>query len=231
MLGLQAHEVSRLSRTWARVGSQGMKIMQDLVEFTTMLRNWKNLRDAMQDIIDEWGDSSGAAAAAAAASASATSSHGMGRGESPSLAMAAIPTPTSPGSSHRQGQLGLFSKKSSTIKDKSLKGGMALHSKSVSGPVFPSLISSLSNKDKDRERQQQQYMMQMHWHQQQQQGGLHPQQLHHQPSLPHPLNTEREEKDKEGRKIVQQQHKGCIPVLGKFCKNYLFSEKIPSCFL
>lgn len=219
MLGLQAHEVSRLSRTWARVGSHGMKIMQELVEFTTMLRNWKNLRDAMQDIIDEWGDSSGAAAAAAAAaSASAPSSNGMSRGESPSLAMATISTPTSPGSSHRQGQLGLFSKKSSTVKDKSLKGGMALHSKSVSGPVFPSLISSLGNKDKDRERQQQQHMMQMHWQQQQQQqqGGLHPQQLHHQPSLPHPLNSERDERVKEGKKIVQQQHKGCIPVLGKF---------------
>jgi len=207
MLGLQAHEVSRLSRTWARVGSQGMKIMHDLVEFTTMLRNWKSLRDAMQDIIDEWGDSPGGAFAPAPAPSSS-----FGRGESPSVAT----SPVSP-SSNRQSQLGLFSKKSSTIKEKSSKGGMALHSKSVSGPVFPSLMSSLG-KDKERERHQQQ-VMQAKWQQQQSQQQQH---LHHQPSLLNTFNFDKEEKDKDGRKAMQQQHKGCIPVLGKFTFAFLF---------
>ncbi|KAI8362576.1 ras guanine nucleotide exchange factor domain-containing protein [Mortierella sp. GBAus27b] len=55
MLGLQKHEVSRLSRTWSRVRPQEMRIMQDLVEFTSMYHNWKHLRTAMKEIADEWG--------------------------------------------------------------------------------------------------------------------------------------------------------------------------------
>ncbi|KAF9950927.1 hypothetical protein BGZ65_006285, partial [Modicella reniformis] len=62
MLGLQKHEVSRLNRTWARVRSQEMRIMQDLIEFTSMYHNWKHLRNAMKDIADEWGGASGAGA-------------------------------------------------------------------------------------------------------------------------------------------------------------------------
>ncbi|KAG0197478.1 hypothetical protein BGX28_009049 [Mortierella sp. GBA30] len=58
MLGLQAHSVSRLSQTWARVRSQEMSIMHDLVEFTSPFHNWKHLRDAMKNIADEWGGSS-----------------------------------------------------------------------------------------------------------------------------------------------------------------------------
>lgn len=203
MLGLQAHEVSRLSRTWARVGSQGMKIMHDLVEFTTMLRNWKNLRDAMQDIIDQWGDSPGGAFAPAS-----NPSSSFGRGESPSVATSPVSSP-----SNRQSQLGLFSKKSSTVKEKSSKGGMALHSKSISGPVFPSLMSSLG-KDKDKERERHQ-----------QQGQWLQQQLHHQPSFLNTFNFDKEEKDKDGRKVMQQQHKGCIPFLGKFTRSIISSWK------
>ncbi|GJJ73466.1 Gdp/GTP exchange factor required for growth at low temperatures [Entomortierella parvispora] len=215
MLGLQAHEVSRLSRTWARVGSQGMKIMHDLIEFTTMLRNWKNLRDAMQDIIDEWGDSPGGAFSPSSASGPPSS---FGRGESPSMAA----SPVTP-SSNRQSQLGLFSKKSSTVKEKSSKGGMALHPKSVSGPVFPSLKSSLN---KERERQQQQ-APQAQW-QQQQQSQQQQQQLHHQPSFLNTFNFDKEEKDKDGRKVVQQQHKGCIPFLAVYLSDLLFNTELPS---
>ncbi|KAF8934969.1 hypothetical protein BGZ58_005322 [Dissophora ornata] len=59
MLGLQAHSVSRLSQTWARVRAQETRIMHDLVEFTSPFHNWKHLRDAMKNIADEWGGSSG----------------------------------------------------------------------------------------------------------------------------------------------------------------------------
>ncbi|KAF9572985.1 hypothetical protein EC968_009190 [Mortierella alpina] len=58
MLGLQAHSVSRLSQTWARVRSQEMNVMHDLVEFTSPFHNWKHLREAMRCIADEWGGSS-----------------------------------------------------------------------------------------------------------------------------------------------------------------------------
>ncbi|KAG0054532.1 hypothetical protein BGZ83_011032 [Gryganskiella cystojenkinii] len=226
MLGLQAHEVSRLSRTWARVGSHGMKIMQELVEFTTMLRNWKNLRDAMQDIIDQWGDtSSGSAAAVAIAATSTSAPASMGRtglgGENQSITVATVPTTASATSvpTNRQSQLGLFSKKSSTVKDKSSKNGTAVHSKSVSGPVFPSLMSSLS-KDKERERQQH-ILLQQQTQQQQHQ-------LHHHPSLQYGLNTENNEKDKEGKKGIQQQHKGCIPVLAVYLSDLSFNNELPS---
>ncbi|KAK3821414.1 MAG: hypothetical protein J3Q66DRAFT_333268 [Benniella sp.] len=59
MLGLQAHSVSRLSQTWARVRAQEMRIMHDLVEFTSPFHNWKHLRDAMKNIADEWGGNGG----------------------------------------------------------------------------------------------------------------------------------------------------------------------------
>ncbi|KAF9955788.1 hypothetical protein BGZ72_003412 [Mortierella alpina] len=61
MLGLQAHSVSRLSQTWARVRSQEMSVMHDLVEFTSPFHNWKHLREAMRCIADEWGGSSSGA--------------------------------------------------------------------------------------------------------------------------------------------------------------------------
>ncbi|CAO3573653.1 unnamed protein product [Mortierella alpina] len=61
MLGLQAHSVSRLSQTWARVRSQEMNVMHDLVEFTSPFHNWKHLREAMRCIADEWGGSSSGA--------------------------------------------------------------------------------------------------------------------------------------------------------------------------
>lgn len=59
MLGLQAHSVSRLSQTWNRVRAQEMRIMHDLVEFTSPFHNWRHLRDAMKNIADEWGGNGG----------------------------------------------------------------------------------------------------------------------------------------------------------------------------
>ncbi|KAG0300991.1 hypothetical protein BGZ98_008711 [Dissophora globulifera] len=95
MLGLQVHEVSRLSRTWALVRPQEARIMQELQEFTSMLHNWKHLRNAMKNIADD--------------SLQSISSSG--------------------------------------------------HHKAVSGPVYPSLVSSLT-KDKDRDGAQPQHPLQ-----------------------------------------------------------------------
>ncbi|KAF9156588.1 hypothetical protein BG015_003888 [Linnemannia schmuckeri] len=74
MLGLQSHSVSRLNQTWARVRAQEMRIMEDLVEYTSPFHNWKHLRDDMKSIADEWGGSGngGAGVSASATAPTAT---------------------------------------------------------------------------------------------------------------------------------------------------------------
>ncbi|KAG0240526.1 hypothetical protein BGW41_006921 [Actinomortierella wolfii] len=57
ILGLQSHNVSRLTKTWARVRPKEILMMQDLIEFTSPFNNWKHLRDTMKNIADEWGGS------------------------------------------------------------------------------------------------------------------------------------------------------------------------------
>ncbi|KAF9928123.1 hypothetical protein FBU30_002625 [Linnemannia zychae] len=52
-----SHNVSRLNQTWALVRAQEMRIMEDLVEYTSPFHNWKHLRDDMKSIADEWGGS------------------------------------------------------------------------------------------------------------------------------------------------------------------------------
>ncbi|KAG0068078.1 hypothetical protein BGZ89_005274 [Linnemannia elongata] len=47
----------RIAHTWARVRAQEMRIMEDLVEYTSPFHNWKHLRDDMKSIADEWGGS------------------------------------------------------------------------------------------------------------------------------------------------------------------------------
>ncbi|KAI7832216.1 hypothetical protein BC939DRAFT_434872 [Gamsiella multidivaricata] len=69
-VALQTEPVERLTRTWARVRAQEMRIMRDLVEFTMPMRNWKHLRDAMKNIADEWGGSGNGAVGPASASVS-----------------------------------------------------------------------------------------------------------------------------------------------------------------
>ncbi|KAF9128445.1 hypothetical protein BGW39_005039 [Mortierella sp. 14UC] len=165
MLGLQAHEVSRLSRTWARVRSQETKMMEDLVEFTSPFHNWRHLRNAMKSMADEWGGAT------------------TGQDPVPVVPVAVavgVSSGTTPGSgsSKRQnkegGGGGLFSKIALSSKDRDkqqyhqqqsssshhsksspLMGGhSSSHTKSFSGPVFPSLVSTLSssNKDKDKDK-------------------------------------------------------------------------------
>ncbi|KAF9903039.1 Guanine nucleotide exchange factor lte1 [Linnemannia zychae] len=163
MLGLQAHEVSRLSRTWARVRSQETKMMEDLVEFTSPFYNWRHLRNAMKTMADEWG---GAATGQDPVPVVPVSvAVGVSSGSAPGS-----------GSSKRQSKEGggLFSKIALSSKDKdkqqyhqsqssfshhgkssTLTGGQSSSpTKSFSGPVFPSLVSTLSssNKDKDKDK-------------------------------------------------------------------------------
>lgn len=57
MLALQNPAVSRLQRTWARVGTFEMRIFKNLSEFTSPVKNWRNLRTAMSSVLEEWGGS------------------------------------------------------------------------------------------------------------------------------------------------------------------------------
>ncbi|KAG9070218.1 hypothetical protein KI688_009552 [Linnemannia hyalina] len=202
MLGLQAHEVSRLSRTWARVRSQETKMMEDLVEFTSPFHNWRHLRNAMKTMADEWG--------------------GAATGQDPvpvSVAVDIASSLSTSGSkkSNKDGG-GLFSKIAMGGKDKqkdhhylksqqqnqqqqqhysamqhhgtkssTLTGHSSSPTKSFSGPVFPSLVSTLSSRDKD--------------------------------------------KDKDANKsssLSQQPMGGCIPFLGVYLSDLLFNTELPS---
>ncbi|KAF9292945.1 hypothetical protein BGZ88_005949 [Linnemannia elongata] len=152
MLGLQAHEVSRLSRTWARVRSQETKMMEDLVEFTSPFHNWRHLRNAMKTMADEWG---GAA---------------TGQDPVPVSVAVEVSSSSSPSGSKRSNKDGggLFSKIALSSKDKQKDQhhsksqqqnqqqqhyfASSSQTKSFSGPVFPSLVSTLSSRDKDKDK-------------------------------------------------------------------------------
>lgn len=138
-------------------------MMEDLVEFTSPFHNWKHLRNAMKTMADEWG---GAA---------------TGQDPVPVSVAVSVSSPTSPGSKrqHKDGG-GLFSKIALSSKDKhkeqqhqaqshqqhqqqhssshhggkslTLMGHSSSHTKSFSGPVFPSLVSTLSSRDKDKDK-------------------------------------------------------------------------------
>ncbi|KAK3844762.1 MAG: hypothetical protein J3R72DRAFT_437987 [Linnemannia gamsii] len=201
MLGLQAHEVSRLNRTWARVRSQETKMMEDLVEFTSPFHNWRHLRNAMKTMADEWG---GAATGqdpvpVVPVAVAVGVSSGSGSGS---------------GSSKRQNKEGgLFSKIALSSKDKDKQkeqqqylqqqsssshaksststGNTSSHTKSFSGPVFPSLVSTLSSSNKDKDK----------------------------------------EKDKDAIKNGSpglQPIGGCIPFLGVYLSDLLFNTELPS---
>lgn len=55
LLGLQSPAVSRLQTTWARVGASEMRLLNDLLTFTSPTKNWKNLRDIMTVTAEEYG--------------------------------------------------------------------------------------------------------------------------------------------------------------------------------
>ncbi|KAF9152385.1 hypothetical protein BG015_005320 [Linnemannia schmuckeri] len=213
MLGLQAHEVSRLSRTWARVRSQETKMMEDLVEFTSPFHNWKHLRNAMKTMAEEWG--------------------GAATGQDPVPVSVAVEVSSSSSTSgskrqHKDGSSGggLFSKIALSSKDKqkdqhyrmqhlkpqqhqqhqqqqqqqqytaaqhhgvkssTMTGHSSSHTKSFSGPVFPSLVSTLSSRDKDKDKDA-----------------------------------------SKGSSLSQQPMGGCIPFLGVYLSDLLFNTELPS---
>ncbi|KAI9488692.1 hypothetical protein BDB00DRAFT_847020 [Zychaea mexicana] len=55
LLGLQSPAVSRLKRTWDRVGSHEMRILDQLSAFTSPMKNWKNIRDSMTQVAEDYG--------------------------------------------------------------------------------------------------------------------------------------------------------------------------------
>ncbi|KAF9987203.1 hypothetical protein BGZ75_000921 [Mortierella antarctica] len=224
MLGLQAHEVSRLNRTWARVRSQEMRVMQELVEYTSPFHNWKHLRNAMKNIADEWGGAAGGGGSGGAAALS-------------NEATTSMPAASTPGGGTKQNQqqltgsavgTSLFSKMSisSSSKDKDKHGSptmahprnhshqhtssfgkssshtaattMSGHTKSLSGPVFPSLVSTLS-KDKDKQRERQ-----------------------------HSLQSSPYQAPQDTDKAQPQQHRGSIPFLGVYLSDLLYNTELPS---
>lgn len=57
LLGLQSSSVSRLDKTWRMVRRKEMKILQELSTFTSPTKNWKNIRDSMTQVAEEYGSS------------------------------------------------------------------------------------------------------------------------------------------------------------------------------
>ncbi|ORX51971.1 ras GEF [Hesseltinella vesiculosa] len=55
LLGLQSPWVSRLKKTWSRVGSREMRLLEELSLFTSPMRNWKHIRDNMTTVAEEYG--------------------------------------------------------------------------------------------------------------------------------------------------------------------------------
>ncbi|KAG2216649.1 hypothetical protein INT45_010789, partial [Circinella minor] len=58
LLGLQSPAVSRLHSTWAQVGATDMRLLDQLSAFTSPMKNWKNIRDSMTKVAEEFGDGS-----------------------------------------------------------------------------------------------------------------------------------------------------------------------------
>lgn len=55
LLGLQSPSVSRLRRTWSRVGTHELKVLDELSAFTSPFKNWKHIRDNMNTVAEEYG--------------------------------------------------------------------------------------------------------------------------------------------------------------------------------
>ncbi|KAF9932648.1 hypothetical protein FBU30_007645 [Linnemannia zychae] len=169
MLGLQAHEVSRLNRTWARVRSQETKMMEDLVEFTSPFHNWKHLRSAMKIMADEWGGAAtGQDPVPSPAGASSTSTSGSGSGSIRKsrdmgglFSKIALSGKDKEKQKEKELQLQFHQQQQSLTSNHGANGSKSLsvltghsssHTKSFSGPVFPSLVSTLGNNHKDKDK-------------------------------------------------------------------------------
>ncbi|OAD09149.1 hypothetical protein MUCCIDRAFT_32332 [Mucor lusitanicus CBS 277.49] len=49
LLGLQSPAVARLEKTWSKVSTKCQKLLSQLTEFTSPMKNWKNIRDSMTE--------------------------------------------------------------------------------------------------------------------------------------------------------------------------------------
>ncbi|KAI8367484.1 uncharacterized protein BYT42DRAFT_608200 [Radiomyces spectabilis] len=58
VLGLQSPSISRLKKTWSKVGSSELRLLDQLSAFTSPMRNWKHIRDSMTLVAEEHGMSS-----------------------------------------------------------------------------------------------------------------------------------------------------------------------------
>ncbi|KAL7310383.1 Guanine nucleotide exchange factor lte1 [Mucor circinelloides] len=57
LLGLQSPAVARLEKTWSKVSTKCQKLLSQLTEFTSPMKNWKNIRDSMTEVAEEYGNS------------------------------------------------------------------------------------------------------------------------------------------------------------------------------
>jgi hypothetical protein len=57
LLGLQSPAVARLEKTWSKVSPKCQKQLNRLTEFTSPMKNWKNIRDSMTEVAEEYGNS------------------------------------------------------------------------------------------------------------------------------------------------------------------------------
>lgn len=57
LLGLQSPAVARLEKTWSKVSAKCHRILSKLTEFTSPMKNWKNIRDSMTEVAEEYGNS------------------------------------------------------------------------------------------------------------------------------------------------------------------------------
>ncbi|KAI8140107.1 hypothetical protein BJV82DRAFT_623945 [Fennellomyces sp. T-0311] len=56
LLGLQSPAVTRLHSAWAQVGAADMRLLDQLSAFTSPHKNWKNIRDSMTKVAEEYGN-------------------------------------------------------------------------------------------------------------------------------------------------------------------------------
>ncbi|KAG0269886.1 hypothetical protein DFQ27_001730 [Actinomortierella ambigua] len=148
ILGLQSHNVSRLTKTWARVRPKEILMMQDLIEFTSPFNNWKHLRDAMKNIADEWGGSGATPPTPTPASGGAgggrsTSSVGGGGG-------GVGPSDDGPASSSH-GQDGRRTKSHRGFFGMKTGGGGSGHEANKASPMVDPLATAPASQDKGGE--------------------------------------------------------------------------------
>lgn len=140
--------------------------MEDLVEFTSPFHNWKHLRNAMKTMADEWGGAatgqdpvpiSVVVSVSSPTSSGSKRQHKDGGGLFSKIALSSKDKHKDQQyqAQNLQSQQQHHQHQSSSHhggKSSALTGHSSSHTKSFSGPVFPSLVSTLSSRDKDKDK-------------------------------------------------------------------------------